>query len=62
MDYKIEFSDKEITPYGGLVLLKKMIDNSRLTEFLSTLKLPQPGSNRGFSPVSIIMSFMLRDC
>jgi len=59
MDYKIEFSDKEITPYGGLVLLKKMIDNSRLTEFLSTLKLPQPGSNRGFSPVSIIMSFML---
>ena len=59
MEYKIEFTDKEITPYGGLVLLKKMIDRSGMKEFLKTLTLPQPGSNRGFNPIDIIMSFML---
>lgn len=59
MDYKIEFTDKEVTPYGGLVLLKKMIDRSGFTDFLSTLSLPQPGSNRGYSAIKIIMSFML---
>ena len=59
MEYKIEFTDKEITPYGGLVLLKKMIDRIGMKEFLKTLTLPQPGSNRGFNPIDIIMSFML---
>jgi hypothetical protein len=59
MDYKIEFIDKEITPYGGLILLKKMIDKSGLLDYLSTLPLPNPGSNRGFKPVNVILSFML---
>jgi len=59
MDYKIEFIDKEITPYGGFVLLKKMIDRSEILTFLSTLSLPQPGSNRGYKPVNVILSFML---
>jgi hypothetical protein len=59
MDYKIEFIDKEITPYGGLVLLKKMIDKSGLIDFLSKLSLPYPGSNRGYNPINVIISFML---
>ena len=59
MDFKIEFTGKEITPYGGLVLLKKMIDRSGLIEYFSTLSLPQPGSNRGYNPINVIMSFML---
>ena len=59
MDFKIEFTNKEITPYGGLVLLKKMIDKSGLIEYLTTLPLPQPGSNRGYQPLNIIISFML---
>ena len=59
MDYKIEFIDKEITPYGGLILLKKMIDKSELLDYLSTLSLPKPGSNRGFKPVDVILSFMI---
>ena len=59
MDYKIEFSNKTITPYGGLVLIKQMIDKSGLIDYLSTMSLPQPGSNRGFKPVDIILSFLL---
>ena len=26
MDFKIEYTDKEITPWSGLVLMKKMIE------------------------------------
>jgi len=59
MDFKIEFTRKEITSYGGLVLLNKMIEKSGFKQFLSTLDLPKPGSNRGFNPIDIIMSFML---
>jgi hypothetical protein len=36
-----------------------MIDKSGLREYLSTLPFPQPGSNRGYNPVDIILSFML---
>ena len=59
MDYKIEFIDKEITPYGGLAVLKKMLDKVGIVEFLKSLPLPKPGSNRGFKSVDVIMSFML---
>jgi hypothetical protein len=59
MDFKLEFTDKEITPYGGLVLLKRMIDKSGLLEYLSTLPLPKPRSNRGYNPTNVIISFML---
>lgn len=59
MELKIEFTNKEITAFGGLVLLKKMLDKTGITNFLSTLALPQPGSNRGFNPVEVIYSFMI---
>jgi len=59
MEYKIEFLDKEITPYGGFILLKNMLDRTGIFEYLSQLNLPQPGSNRGYNPVEVIISFML---
>ena len=43
MDFQIEFTNKDITPYGGLILLKNMIYKSGLIEYLTTLPLPQPG-------------------
>jgi len=27
MDFEIAYTDKEITPWGGMVLLKKMLEN-----------------------------------
>jgi len=59
MDYKLEFVDKEITPFGGLAVLKQMLDKMQLKEFLSTLPLPEQGSNRSYNPVDMIISFML---
>jgi hypothetical protein len=46
MDFKIEYTDKEITPWSGILLLKNMVDKMRLDECLRTLSLPQQGSNR----------------
>lgn len=58
MDFKIEYTDKEITPWSGILLLKKMVDKMRLDECLRTLSLPQQGSNRGYSPEQLIKQFM----
>ena len=59
-ELKIEFTDKEITPWGGMVLLKNMLDQTGLKQFLkSSPFLPQPGSNRGYSPEQVIESFIV---
>lgn len=57
-DLKIEFTDKEITPWGGIALLKKMIDKMSFVELLKTCPLPSQGSNRGYDPVQIFFSLL----
>jgi len=58
-DLKIEFTDKEITPWGGIALLKKMIDKMSFIELLKTCPLPAQGSNRGYDPLQIIVQFII---
>ncbi len=58
-DLKIEFTDKSITPWGGMVLFKKMLDKIDFGSFLSTIDLPEQGSNRGYSPEQLIISFLI---
>ncbi len=58
-DIKIEFTDKEITPWGGLALLKKMMDKMSFIELLKSSPLPAQGSNRGYDPVQIILQFII---
>lgn len=55
----IEYSDKAVTPFGGMSLLKRFVDQTQIKEYLSTLNLPAPGSNRGYDPVDIVTSFWL---
>ncbi len=55
----IEYSDKPVSPWGGLRLLQELIIKIKLPAFLSTLSLPSPGSNRGYNPVEVIKSFMV---
>jgi hypothetical protein len=57
-DIKIEYTDKEISAYGGIVLLKKMMDQMHFTDFLSKTPLPVQGSNRGYDPVQLILQFI----
>ena len=55
----IEFTNKKISPWGGIHLFKSVYDKLLLREFLENLPLPQPGSNRGFNPVDVVESFLV---
>ena len=57
MDFAIGFTDKEITPWGGMALMKRMLDRCDMDGVISTLGLPVPGSNRGYKAQEILKSF-----
>jgi hypothetical protein len=59
MSFELRFSDKEITPWGGLSLLKRMLDHLGFDAALGDSALPQPKSNRGYRPEQLIVQFML---
>ena len=55
----IEYSSKQVTPFGGMSLMKRFIDQTGIREALSELSLPQSGSNAGYDPSVVIESFWL---
>jgi hypothetical protein len=57
MSLKIDFTDKEISPWGGIVLLKKLLDKTKINEAMQAIDLPQQKSNRGYDPIQLINSF-----
>lgn len=58
-ELKIEYSDKKVTPFGGMKLLKNFIDKTDVISDLQSVDLPQGGSNRAYDPVDIIQGFWL---
>lgn len=59
MDIKIGFTDKEITPWGGISLMHQMMKKLSVDEMLQNIYLPEQGSNRGYSPEQLILHFWL---
>jgi hypothetical protein len=57
--FSISFSDREVTAWGGLVLLKRMLDSLGFREALGTFGLPLPRSNRGYAPWLLIEQFIV---
>ena len=55
----IGYSDKQVTPFGGMGLMKRFIDRTGIRDFMRGLDLPHPQSNRGYGPMHIIESFWL---
>jgi len=55
---ELEFVDNEITAYGGLSILKKMIASTGFEQTLEQLPLPVQGSNRGYPPIQLFIQFM----
>ena len=51
---KIEYSDKKVTPFGGMKLLKDFMYQTNIVQDLESVDLPYPGSNAGYDPVDII--------
>lgn len=58
-DFEVRFTDREITAWGGMALMQKMLHSIRFSDAAKQWDLPQPGSNRGYEPVQIIEQFML---
>ena len=59
MNIDLRFTDKEITAWGGMGLMKRMLDHLGFDGALAGWWLPQPGSNRGYRPEQLIVQFML---
>lgn len=45
MNIDLRFTDKEITAWGGMGLMKRMLDHLGFDAALAGCGLPQPGSN-----------------
>lgn len=55
---KIEFTDKQITPWGGMSLFREMLKKIEFGRMVAGLELPEQGSNRGYSPQQLVTSFL----
>jgi len=58
MDFKIEYTNKEITPWSGILMVIKMLERMQFDQCLSGLDLPEKGSNRGYKPDQLVKQFM----
>jgi hypothetical protein len=56
-DLTIEYSDRNVTAWGGMKLMKDLVDQCGIKNVFRTCDLPEPQSNRGYDPVDIIESF-----
>jgi len=59
MEFDISFTNKEITPWGGMVFLKQMLDKIGFRKLIEdNPDLPVSGSNRGYKTSTIIEGFI----
>ncbi len=59
MKFNLSFSNQQITPWGGMVFLKQMLDKMGFrTHLESCADLPTQNSNRGYKISTIIESFI----
>lgn len=56
---KLEFTDKEVTPWAGMALLGKMLHSVDFNRVIQDLPLPEQGSNRGYSPEQLLVQFLV---
>ena len=59
MEFDVSFTNKEITPWGGMVFLKQMLDKIGFKDqILKCEYLPQPQSKRGHKVSTILEAFL----
>ena len=57
--YEIEYSDEKVTAWGGMRLMKEVLERSGVSAHLAEAALPEPGSNRGYSPRVVVESYLV---
>jgi hypothetical protein len=55
----IEYSNKHVTAHGGMSLLKRFLDRTGISNYISSYGLPESGSNAGYSSVEILEAFWI---
>ena len=50
----IEYSSKKVTPFGGMRLMKDLMDNLGIREYMKGLDSPKRGANRAYQSHKII--------
>lgn len=59
IDFPVSFTNKEITPWGGMSFLKHFLDKMQFADLVRNCSaLPVSGSNRGYAPEVILESFV----
>lgn len=56
---ELHYSDKEVSAWGGMHLMKQLMDQVGFPDKLGGLDLPEPKSNRGYSARQIVEAFMV---
>lgn len=59
MALELRFTDKEITPWGGMALMHQMLEHLNFEAALCDCGLPEPGSNRAYPSEQLMVQFML---
>jgi len=57
--FEIKFTSREVSAWGGLALMKRMLDSMDFRTAASQWDLPEPGSNRGYLPVQLIEQLLV---
>lgn len=57
--YEIRYSDEKVTAWGGMRLMKEVLERSGVSGLLGALGLPEPGSNRGYDPRLVVESYLV---
>jgi hypothetical protein len=58
-DFEIKFTSREVSAWGGLALMKRMLDSMNFRTAASQWDLPEPGSNRGYPPAQLIEQLLV---
>jgi hypothetical protein len=51
--FDLTFTSREVTAWGGLALLKRMLDGMGFNEAVQSWDLHPPGSNQGYRPEQV---------
>lgn len=57
--FEIKFTSREVSAWGGLALMKRMLGSMNFRTAASQWDLPEPGSNRGYPPVQLIEQLLV---
>jgi hypothetical protein len=60
--FNLRFSDKEITAWGGMAVMKRLLDHLGFQGAHSASSLPQLGNNRGYRSEQLITQFRIARC